>query len=162
GGIGCHYMATWMPDRPPRTLPQMGGEGATWAGQAPFTDTPPAFQNLGDGTYVHSGIVAIRQATSAGANLTSKLLHDYAGAMTGAQPIDGQLPVERLIEQLRGEGIERIAVVSDDPAALKAKVDVGGGITLDHRRRMDAIQEELRNRRGTTVLLYVQTCAAEK
>jgi indolepyruvate ferredoxin oxidoreductase len=162
GGIGCHYMATWMPDRPTLTFTQMGGEGVSWIGQSFFTDVPHVFQNLGDGTYFHSGILAIRQAIAADVNITFKILYNDAVAMTGGQPLDGKLPVDRLILQLRGEGVERIAVVSDDPRALRASVPKLVGITLDHRRRLDTLQRELRETKGVTVLLYVQTCAAEK
>ncbi len=162
GGIGCHYMATWMPDRPTLTFTQMGGEGVSWIGQSFFTDAPHVFQNLGDGTYFHSGILAIRQAISADVNITFKLLYNDAVAMTGGQPLDGQLPVDRLIQQLQGEGVQRIAVVSDDPRALRSSVPKQQGMTLDHRRRLDTLQRELRETRGVTVLLYVQTCAAEK
>ncbi len=162
GGIGCHYMATWMPDRPTLTFTQMGGEGVTWIGQSFFTDTPHVFQNLGDGTYFHSGILAIRQAVAADVNITFKLLYNDAVAMTGGQPLDGKLSVEQLIQQLLGEGVQRIAVVSDDIAPLKPVVPKRAGMSLDHRRRLDALQRELRETKGVSVLVYVQTCAAEK
>ena len=97
GGIGCHYMATWMDDRPTQTFTQMGGEGATWLGQAPFTDRQHVFQNLGDGTYFHSGVLAIRAAVAAEANITYKILFNEAVAMTGGQPIDGALSISQLI-----------------------------------------------------------------
>ena len=112
GGIGCHYMATWMPDRPTHTFTQMGGEGATWIGQAPFTETQHVFQNLGDGTYFHSGVLAIRAAVAAGVNITYKILYNDAVAMTGGQPVDGALSVGDLIRQLSGEGVRCIALVS--------------------------------------------------
>ncbi len=162
GGIGCHYMATWMPDRPTLTFTQMGGEGVTWIGQSFFTDAPHVFQNLGDGTYFHSGILAIRQAVAADVNITFKLLYNDAVAMTGGQPLDGKLSVDQLIQQLLGEGVRRIAVVSDDIAPLKAIVPKRAGMSLNHRRRLDALQRELRETRGVSVLIYVQTCAAEK
>ena len=162
GGIGCHYMATWMPDRETHTFTQMGGEGATWIGQAPFTDTPHVFQNLGDGTYFHSGILAIRAAVSAGVNITYKILYNDAVAMTGGQPIDGVLKVEDLIYQLRGEGVRRIALVSDDPSPWRGRFHSVPGYTLHHRDEMDALQRELREYKGASVIVYQQTCAAEK
>ena len=162
GGIGCHYMGTWAEgDRHADTFTQMGGEGATWVGQAPFTDTKHVFQNLGDGTYFHSGLLAIRQAIAAGVNITYKLLYNDAVAMTGGQPLDGELTVPQLVTQLQGEGIERIALVSDAPeqhAALKGIA----GLTVSHREDLIAIEKELREIPGTTVLVFAQTCAAEK
>lgn len=160
-GIGCHYMVQWM-DRDTYTFTQMGGEGATWIGQAPFTDTRHVFQNLGDGTYFHSGLLAIRAAISAGVNITYKILYNDAVAMTGGQPVDGFLSVARMTYQLRGEGVKRLAVVSDDPAQFDRDFPRFEGLTIDHRDRLDAIQQELREVPGTSVLIYVQTCAAEK
>lgn len=162
GGIGCHYMATWMPDRETHTFTQMGGEGATWIGQAPFTDTRHVFQNLGDGTYFHSGILAIRAAVSAGVNITYKILYNDAVAMTGGQPIDGTLGVEDLIYQIQGEGVRRIALVSDDPDEWRGQFTRVPGYTLHHRDEMNALQLELREFTGTSVIIYQQTCAAEK
>jgi indolepyruvate ferredoxin oxidoreductase len=162
GGIGCHYMATWMPDRATHTFTQMGGEGATWIGQAPFTDTPHVFQNLGDGTYFHSGLLAIRAAVAAGVNITYKILYNDAVAMTGGQPIDGTLRVEDVIHQLRGEGVRRIALVSDNPGQWRGQFRGVPGYTLHHRDEMDALQRELREYQGTSVIVYEQTCAAEK
>jgi indolepyruvate ferredoxin oxidoreductase len=162
GGIGCHYMATWMPDRETHTFTQMGGEGATWIGQAPFTQTPHVFQNLGDGTYFHSGILAIRAAVSSGVNITYKILYNDAVAMTGGQPIDGSLSVEDLIYQLRGEGVRRIALVSDEPENWRGDFRSIPGYTLHHRDEMDTLQKELREFKGTSVIVYQQTCAAEK
>ncbi len=161
GGIGCHYMVTWM-DRNTDTFTQMGGEGATWIGQAPFTDTAHVFQNLGDGTYFHSGILAIRAAVAAGVNITYKILYNDAVAMTGGQPIDGQLTVAQLIEQLRGEGVERIALVSDAPEKYPRALHHAAGVTIHHRDELDAVQRELREICGTTAIVYDQTCAAEK
>ena len=162
GGIGCHYMATWM-DRGTETFTQMGGEGATWLGQAPFTETRHVFQNLGDGTYFHSGLLAIRAAVAAGVNITYKILYNDAVAMTGGQALDGQLSVAQLIEQLRAEGVKRIAVVSDQPREYRdspfSKYD---GVSISHRQQLDSIQRELRETEGCTALIYAQTCAAEK
>ena len=160
GGIGCHYMATWM-DRDTKTFTQMGGEGATWIGQAPFTETPHVFQNLGDGTYFHSGLLAIRAAVSSGVNITYKILYNDAVAMTGGQPIDGSLTVAQMAHQLVGEGIGRIAIVSDDIDKYH-RGDFPSGVTFDHRDDLDAVQRELRETAGTTILIYDQTCAAEK
>ncbi|MGA8261951.1 MAG: indolepyruvate ferredoxin oxidoreductase family protein [Arenicellales bacterium] len=160
-GIGCHYMVTWM-DRRTATFTQMGGEGATWLGQAPFTDTKHVFQNLGDGTYYHSGILAIRAAVAAGVNITYKILYNDAVAMTGGQPVDGTLTVESIVHQLRGEGVKRIAVVSDEPGKYPSSFPKFEGLTIDHRSRLEQIQLELRETPGTTVIVYDQTCAAEK
>ena len=162
GGIGCHYMATWMPDRPTHTFTQMGGEGATWIGQAPFTETPHVFQNLGDGTYFHSGVLAIRAAVAAGVNITYKILYNDAVAMTGGQPVDGSLSVGDLIRQLSGEGVRRIALVSDTPQDWRGRFDAIPGFSLTHRDQYDALMLELRAFRGTSVIVYQQTCAAEK
>ncbi len=161
GGIGCHYMATWMPDRATDTFTQMGGEGATWIGQAHFTDTRHVFQNLGDGTYFHSGILAIRAAVAAGVNITYKILYNDAVAMTGGQPLDGTLKVEDLVYQLRGEGVRRIALVSNDPGRWRGRFGSVPGYSLHHRDEMDALQKELREYQGTSVIVYQQTCAAE-
>lgn len=162
GGIGCHYMATWMPDRPTDTFTQMGGEGATWIGQSPFTTTAHVFQNLGDGTYFHSGILAIRAAIAAKVNITYKILYNDAVAMTGGQPLDGQLSVDDLMHQLRGEGVRRIALVSDAPNYFAGVFDTIPGFTLHDRSELDAVQRELRTYEGTSVIVYQQTCAAEK
>ena len=162
GGIGCHYMATWMPDRPTLTFTQMGGEGVTWIGQAPFTDTQHVFQNLGDGTYFHSGILALRAAVSSGVNITYKILYNDAVAMTGGQPIDGSLSIPDLLRQISGEGVRRIALVSDEPQGWRGLMPALDGLSLHHRDEMDAVQRELRDVKGTTVIVYQQTCAAEK
>lgn len=160
GGIGCHYMATWM-DRHTDTFTQMGGEGATWIGQAPFTEEPHVFQNLGDGTYFHSGLLAIRAAVASGVNITYKILYNDAVAMTGGQPIDGQLTVAQMAHQLVGEGIKRIAIVSDDTRKYQRE-EFPANATFDHRDDLDGVQRELRETAGTTILIYDQTCAAEK
>ena len=139
GGIGCHYMATWMPDRPTHTFTQMGGEGATWIGQAPFTETQHVFQNLGDGTYFHSGVLAIRAAVAAGVNITYKILYNDAVAMTGGQPVDGALSVGDLIHQLSGEGVRRIALVADAPEDWRGRFDTIPGFSLTHRDQYGAL-----------------------
>ncbi len=160
GGIGCHYMATWM-DRSTETFSQMGGEGAGWIGQAPFTETKHVFQNLGDGTYFHSGVLAIRAAIASGINITYKILYNDAVAMTGGQPIDGDLTVHQMAYQLKGEGVQRIAVVSDDITKY-TRSEFPHFTTFTHRDDLEALQCELREYEGTSILIYDQTCAAEK
>jgi indolepyruvate ferredoxin oxidoreductase len=160
-GIGCHYMATWM-DRSTDTFTQMGGEGAPWIGQAPFTQTPHIFANLGDGTYYHSGILAIRAAIAAKVNITYKILYNDAVAMTGGQPVDGPLSVARLTHQMAAEGVERIVVVSDEPEKYAGNAGLAAGVSVSHRDDLDPIERELRDFRGVSVLIYDQTCAAEK
>ncbi|NVK44429.1 MAG: indolepyruvate ferredoxin oxidoreductase family protein [Oceanospirillaceae bacterium] len=161
GGIGCHYMATWM-DRDTDTFTQMGGEGVTWVGQAPFTDEKHVFQNLGDGTYFHSGLLAVRAAIASGANITYKILYNDAVAMTGGQPVDGTLTVQQISHQLYGEGVRRIAVVSDDPQKYPSRADFADRTTFHHRDDLDAVQREMREIEGCSVIIYDQTCAAEK
>ena len=160
-GIGCHYLAQFM-DRSTATFTQMGGEGAPWIGQAPFTETPHVFANLGDGTYTHSGVLAIRAAVAAKVNITYKLLFNDAVAMTGGQPIDGGLTVPRLTRQLAAEGVGRIVVVTDEPDKYPPGVDFASGATVRHRDDLDAVQRELREIAGVTAIVYDQTCAAEK
>jgi indolepyruvate ferredoxin oxidoreductase len=161
GGIGCHYMATWM-DRGTKTFTQMGGEGVPWIGQAPFTETRHVFANLGDGTYFHSGLLAIRAAVSAGVNITYKILYNDAVAMTGGQPIDGTLTVPQITHQMYGEGIRRIAVVSDEPDKYPDRGAFAAGVTFHPRGDLEALQRDLRETRGASVIIYDQTCAAEK
>jgi indolepyruvate ferredoxin oxidoreductase len=160
-GIGCHYLAQFM-DRSTATFTQMGGEGVPWIGQAPFTEEGHVFANLGDGTYTHSGILAIRAALAAKVNITYKLLFNDAVAMTGGQPLDGGLTVPALTRQLAGEGVERIVVVTDEPDKYPPKADFAPGIAVRHRDDLDAVQQELREIPGVTVIVYDQTCAAEK
>lgn len=160
-GIGCHYMTQWM-DRSTDTFTQMGGEGATWIGQAPFTDTPHVFQNLGDGTYFHSGHLALRAAVAAGVNITYKILYNDAVAMTGGQPLDGELRIDQLSQQVHAEGVKRIALVSDEPDKYPTRATFAPGVTFHHRRELDAVQRELREVKGVSVILYDQTCATEK
>ncbi len=160
-GIGCHFMAVWM-DRSTATFTQMGGEGVPWTGQAPFTDENHIFANLGDGTYHHSGLLAIRAAVAAGVNITYKILFNDAVAMTGGQPLDHQLTVPKITHQVYGEGVKKIVIVSDEPDKYPIGVDFAPGVTVHHRDKLDAIQKELREVEGCTVLIYDQTCAAEK
>ena len=160
-GIGCSYMALWM-DRQTQGFTQMGGEGAQWVGQAPFTARPHLFQNLGDGTYNHSGTLAIRFALSSKANITYKILYNDAVAMTGGQAHEGGLTVDAIARQVRAEGVERIALVSDDPDRYPGTISWPDRMTIHHRDELDTVQRELREVRGVSVLLYDQTCAAEK
>ena len=160
-GIGCHYLARFM-DRATDNFTQMGGEGVLWVGHAPFTSEKHIFANLGDGTYFHSGSLAIRQAIAAGRNITYKILYNDAVAMTGGQPVDGQLTVPQIAAQMRAEGVSRIAIVSDDPIRHRGDPVVPPGVTFDHRSRLDAIQKELREIPGVSVIIYDQVCATEK
>ncbi|VXC93672.1 indolepyruvate ferredoxin oxidoreductase family protein [Pseudomonas sp. 9Ag] len=160
-GIGCHYMVQWM-DRRTETFTQMGGEGVNWIGQAPFTDTPHMFQNLGDGTYFHSGSLAVRAAVAAGVNITYKILYNDAVAMTGGQPIDGELRVDQLSRQIFHEGVKRIALVSDEPDKYPTRDTFAPITSFHHRRELDAVQRELREFKGVSVIIYDQTCATEK
>jgi indolepyruvate ferredoxin oxidoreductase len=159
-GIGCHFMASWM-DRETTSLIQMGGEGVNWAASSMFTGKGHIFQNLGEGTWYHSGSMAIRQAIAAGANITYKILYNDAVAMTGGQPVDGPVSVQAIAHSARAEGVERIALVSDEPTKFSA-ASLPGGTTIHHRRDLDAVQRELRDIPGVTVLIYEQTCATEK
>src|SRR5690606_37582167 len=161
GGIGCHYMVTWM-DRNTDTFTQMGGEGVTWCGQAPFTSEKHVFQNLGDGTYFHSGSLAIRQAIAAKVNITYKILYNDAVAMTGGQPVDGTLTVPDIAHQVRSEGVQTIIVMSDDIGKYTRPDIFPDGVEFVDRAELDAIQKRLREVPGTSVLIYDQTCAAEK
>jgi indolepyruvate ferredoxin oxidoreductase len=159
-GVGCHYMAVAM-DRQTSTFSHMGGEGATWIGQAPFTDTDHVFVNLGEGTYFHSGSLAVRACIAAGVNITYKLLFNDAVAMTGGQPVDGRLTVPQLSHQLRAEGISVIRVVAEDPDRYSG-VALAPGTTVQPREALDAVQRELRAVKGVSALIFDQTCAAEK
>ncbi|CAN5351767.1 indolepyruvate ferredoxin oxidoreductase family protein [soil metagenome] len=161
-GIGCHYIALWM-DRSTTTFSQMGGEGAAWIGQAPFTTDKHVFVNLGDGTYFHSGLLAIRQAISSKVNITYKILYNDAVAMTGGQPVEGSMQVPEMTRELDAEGVKRIVVVSDEPEKYDTiKARLAHGVTVHHRDDLDSIQRDLRETIGCTVLIYDQTCATEK
>ncbi|HEY1459800.1 MAG TPA: indolepyruvate ferredoxin oxidoreductase family protein [Casimicrobiaceae bacterium] len=159
-GIGCHVMAIWM-DRSTSAFTHMGGEGVPWIGLAPFTDEKHIFANLGDGTYYHSGILAIRAAVAANVNITYKILYNDAVAMTGGQPFDGPLSPAMIARQVAAEGVKTIVVVSDDPEKYPAGT-FASDIEIHHRDDLDKVQRTLRETPGVTVLLYDQTCAAEK
>ncbi|MBL8325700.1 MAG: indolepyruvate ferredoxin oxidoreductase family protein [Rubrivivax sp.] len=161
-GIGCHFMAAWM-DRSTAGIIQMGGEGVDWVSHSMFTKVPHIFQNLGDGTYYHSGYLAIRQAVAARATLTYKILFNDAVAMTGGQPVDGVISVDAIARQVESEGVKRVAVLSDDIGKYGAmRHRFPPGTTFHARDELDAVQRELRAVDGVTVLIYEQTCAAEK
>ncbi len=160
GGVGCHYMATWM-DRNTSGLTQMGGEGVDWVGLAPFVDAGHIFQNMGEGTYFHSGLLAIRQAVAAGVDMTYKILFNDAVAMTGGQPVDGKITVPGLCQQLLGEGVRHVEITTDTPERYR-HTSLPAGILVHHRRELDAVQRRLREMKGVTVLIHDQTCAAEK
>ena len=160
-GIGCHYMVTWM-DRSTETFTHMGGEGVTWSGQAPFTTTQHVFQNLGDGTYFHSGSLAIRQSVATGVNITYKILYNDAVAMTGGQPVDGTLSVPQIAHQVRSEGVQAIVVVSDDIGKWSDHSIFPTGVEFFDRRELDSVQKRLREVKGVSVLVFDQVCATEK
>ncbi|WP_157271019.1 indolepyruvate ferredoxin oxidoreductase family protein [Azohydromonas aeria] len=162
GGIGCHFMASWM-NRDTEGLIQMGGEGVDWVSHALFTRVPHLFQNLGDGTYAHSGYLAIRQAVAAGTTMTYKILFNDAVAMTGGQPVDAPVSVDGIARQVEAEGVKRVVVVSDDIGKYgRIRHRFPAGTTFHDRAALDAVQRELRAVPGVTVLIYEQTCAAEK
>jgi indolepyruvate ferredoxin oxidoreductase len=166
GGIGCHGMVVWLPERKTQALFQMGGEGAPWIGQAPFTDMPHIFQNLGDGTYFHSGLLAIRATVAAKVNITYKILLNGAIAMTGGQPIEGshlegEITAPEVINQVISEGVKKAVVVSDD-IDKHDRSKFPPHTEFRHRDELDAVQRELREMVGTTVIVYDQTCATEK
>ena len=162
-GIGCHYMALWM-DRSTAGFTQMGGEGVPWVGQQPFTTDAHIFANLGDGTYFHSGLLAIRQSIAAGVNITYKILYNDAVAMTGGQQI-GERPeghsVAQITQSMRGEGAVKTIVVTDEPEKYDGQV-LADGVTVHHRDELDSLQKQFREIKGCTVIIYDQTCATEK
>ena len=160
-GIGCHYMATWM-DRETEVFTQMGGEGAPWLGQKDFVSTPHVFANLGDGTYSHSGSLAVRAAIAAKANITYKILVNGAVAMTGGQTPEAEMTVPRIAAQMAAEGVAAITVVSDDPTRHRHDPLIPPGVAFEHRDHLDAVQKRLRETPGVTVLIYDQECATER
>ncbi len=160
-GIGCHFMALWM-DRNTTTFTHMGGEGAPWIGQAHFTECPHVFANIGDGTYFHSGLLAIRAAVAAGVSMTYKILYNDAVAMTGGQHVDGPLDPARVSRQIAAEGVNPIVAVVDEKEPLPADLDWAPGVTIRPREELDAVQRELREKKGVSAIIYVQTCATEK
>jgi indolepyruvate ferredoxin oxidoreductase len=159
-GIGCHFMAQWM-DRSTEGFTQMGGEGANWIGEAPFSTRGHIFQNVGDGTFIHSGSLAIRAAVASGVNMTFKLLYNDAVAMTGGQALDGGMSVAQMANALAAEGVKRIAVVSDQPEKFSPST-LPAGTQIVHRDHLDEVQRSLAQTPGVTLLIYEQTCAAEK
>lgn len=160
-GIGCHYMAQWM-GRSTLGFTQMGGEGANWIGEAPFSKRPHMFQNLGDGTYNHSGYLAIRAAAASGVNITYKILFNDAVAMTGGQSNEGGLNVPQIARQVAAEGARRVVVVTDEPGKYPSDTAWPPGLAVHHRDELMRVQTELAKISGLTVLIYDQTCAAEK
>lgn len=160
-GIGCHWMSQSM-DRSTLGYTHMGGEGMVWVGEAPFSKRKHMFQNIGDGTYFHSGFLAIRASVAAGTNITFKILFNDAVAMTGGQKHDGTLTVPAIAHQVNAEGVKRIVVVSDEPDKYPLGTQWPAGVTFHHRDSLDKVQRELREVEGTSILIYDQTCAAEK
>jgi len=160
-GIGCHFMSQWM-DRKTLGFTQMGGEGANWIGEAPFSNRDHVFQNLGDGTYNHSGYLAIRAAIASGVNMTYKILYNDAVAMTGGQHHDGTLTVPQIAAQVAAEGAKRVVVVTDEPLKYAKGTEWPRGLTIHHRDELDAVQRDLATVPGVSILIYDQTCAAEK
>src|SRR5215510_5578107 len=160
-GIGCHFMAVWM-NRSTSTFTHMGAEGVPWIGQAPFTDEKHIFANLGDGTYFHSGLLAIRAAVAAKVNMTYKILYNDAVAMTGGQRHDGPLDPAMISRQIAAEGVRPIIVVTDEPEKYPHGTSWASGVTIRHRDELDSVQRELRETPGVSALIYDQTCASEK
>lgn len=167
GGIGCHGMAVWLPDRNTLTLYHMGGEGAAWIGQAPFVEMDHIFQNLGDGTYFHSGLLAVRACVAANVKITYKVLLNGAISMTGGQPIegevfDGKITAPHVANQLHAEGVKRIAIVTDDVDKYKGVSGIPEIVTFHHRDKLDEVQKELRTFDGVSAIIYDQPCATER
>jgi len=159
-GIGCHFMAQWM-NRSTAGYTQMGGEGASWMGEAPFVKTKHVFQNIGDGTYFHSGFLAVRAAIASGVNVTYKILYNDAVAMTGGQHIDGNLTPAQIACELLAEGAKKVTIVTDEPQKYPAG-SLPSEVQVHHRDVYDAVQKEFRQIEGTTAIIYDQTCASEK
>ncbi|MDC6378834.1 indolepyruvate ferredoxin oxidoreductase family protein [Pseudomonas graminis] len=160
-GIGCHALAARIPDRATSGSVQMGGEGVDWLGQMAFVATPHIFQNIGDGTFFHSGYLAIRQAIAANANITYKVLYNDAVAMTGGQPVDGKLSVRQVVELVLSEGVCEVVVVADDPNRYSERGSLPDGVKVYHRDTLDSVQRRLRELSGVSVLVFDQVCATE-
>ncbi len=161
GATGCHGLAHFMPERNTMWTVGMGSEGMPWVAAQSFVDTPHYFQNLGDGTYTHSGLLSIRASVAAKSNVTFKILYNDAVAMTGGQPMEGGLTPSQIARELVAEGVDPVVVVSEDPDALQ-KGDFPAGVAIRHRDELDAVQRELRVKTGTSAIIYEQTCANEK
>jgi indolepyruvate ferredoxin oxidoreductase len=161
-GIGCHYLVTRMPERQSELFTQMGGEGTPWIGMQPFVEEGHVFANMGDGTWAHSGSLALRAALAAKSDITFKLLVNSAVAMTGGQTPEGEVTVPRIAAQLRAEGVERIEIVADDPDRHRGDPLIPPGVGFHPRTRLDAVQKELREAKGVTALIYDQECATER
>ena len=160
-GIGCHFMAAWM-NRKTSLFTHMGAEGANWIGMAPFVKEKHIFQNIGDGTFNHSGTLAIRAAVNANVNITYKILYNDAVAMTGGQPVDGMPTTEQITHQLYGEGVNKIAIVTDEVLKYKNFKNLAKGTSIHDRKELDKLQKQFRTIKGVTVIIYDQTCATEK
>lgn len=160
-GIGCHYMVKWM-HRNTELFTQMGGEGASWIGQAAFTEVKHTFQNIGDGTYFHSGILAIRAAIASGVNITYKILYNDAVAMTGGQAVDGNLGLAQIVAQVRAEGVQRIAVVTQELKQARNKLSGFSDIALHPRKYFEQLQHQMREVKGTSVIVFDQACASKQ
>lgn len=160
-GIGCHYLVQTM-DRNTQGFTQMGGEGVPWIGQAPFTREGHIFANLGDGTYSHSGSLAIRQSIAAGVNITYKILYNDAVAMTGGQRAEAEMSMANLVQQLTGEGVASIVIVSENPALYTNQKKIRELATVHKRDAMDGIMDKMRKVKGCSIIIYDQTCATEK
>ncbi|MAI02775.1 MAG: indolepyruvate ferredoxin oxidoreductase [Rickettsiales bacterium] len=160
-GIGCHFMAAWM-NRNTSLYTHMGAEGTNWIGMSPFVKDKHIFQNIGDGTFNHSGTLAIRAAVAAKVNITYKILYNDAVAMTGGQPVDGLPSTPQISHQLYGEGVKKIAIVTDEIEKYKGVKDIAKGTTIHHRKELELLQNEFKEIKGVTVIIYDQTCATEK
>ena len=161
-GIGCHWMVQYIPERNTEGATHMGGEGANWIGEAPFSKRKHVFQNLGDGTYNHSGLMAIRAAVASGVNMTYKILFNDAVAMTGGQTHEGGLTVPQIAHQVRAEGVDRIAIVTDEPWKYPSNVGFPDRVSVHHRSELQAVQKEMMEVPAISCIIYDQTCAAEK
>ncbi|HRQ61700.1 MAG TPA: indolepyruvate ferredoxin oxidoreductase family protein, partial [Alphaproteobacteria bacterium] len=160
-GIGCHYMVQWM-DRNSAMCTQMGGEGVPWVGMAPFVKRDHIFANLGDGTYFHSGSLAIRAAVAGKVNITYKILYNDAVAMTGGQAVDGEMPVYRVAQQVMAEGVAKAWILTENLAAYEDRSLIPPEVKILHRDWLDSVMKECQQTPGTTIIIYDQTCAAEK